>query len=514
MDPDPDIELYLTAGEAFPALERAFLTARSEILAGFRIFDLTTRLRSDEAREIGETWFDLIAHTLSRGVAVTFTLSDFDPVVRPELHRGSWRSHRMFLAAAEHSDHPDLLTVRVAMHPATVGWLPRLALWPKTYGLLKDIARDLNALGADKRQTHLENMPGLAPLLKRSDAGVTAKAWPPAQLIPATHHQKLAVFDSAAVYIGGLDLDERRYDTPEHERMAEETWHDAHMMVRRVDLAASARQHLLSFWKDDATTIAEMPSGGFLRTLSAPRKFNLLSMSPRQEITEIANAHMTEAAKATRLIYLETQFFRDRRLAEKLAQAARENPDLSLILILPAAPEDVAFENTQSSDKRYGEYLQAKCVAILRAAFGARLFIGAPARPTSETRHDPGRAALAGAPIVYVHAKVSVFDETAAVISSANLNGRSHYWDTEAGVLIRDPHAVRGIRRQCMAHWLPEDTGAEYFEVETATQAWAALADENEGAAPHERRGFLLPYPDAPARRFGKNLPGVPEEMV
>ncbi len=47
------------------------------------------------------------------------------------------------------------------------------------------------------------------------------------------------------------------------------------------------------------------------------------------------------------------------------------------------------------------------------------------------TRHDRDR--LGGAPMIYVHAKVSIFDRSAAIVSSANLNGRSLRWDTEAG---------------------------------------------------------------------------------
>ncbi|MCE8441925.1 hypothetical protein, partial [Rhodovulum sulfidophilum] len=44
--PVEELELLLTAAEAYPALERAFLGARHSISASFRIFDLATRLRS------------------------------------------------------------------------------------------------------------------------------------------------------------------------------------------------------------------------------------------------------------------------------------------------------------------------------------------------------------------------------------------------------------------------------------------------------------------------------------
>ena len=45
-----DFDVMITADEAWPAFERAVLSARSHVVAGFRIFDLSTRLRSTEAR--------------------------------------------------------------------------------------------------------------------------------------------------------------------------------------------------------------------------------------------------------------------------------------------------------------------------------------------------------------------------------------------------------------------------------------------------------------------------------
>ena len=51
--PDPSGRLFqvlLTAKEAYPALEAQFLQAEREVVAGFRVFDPHTRLRSDAAR--------------------------------------------------------------------------------------------------------------------------------------------------------------------------------------------------------------------------------------------------------------------------------------------------------------------------------------------------------------------------------------------------------------------------------------------------------------------------------
>jgi phospholipase D1/2 len=119
-----------------------------------------------------------------------------------------------------------------------------------------------------------------------------------------------------------------------------------------------------------------------------------------------------------------------------------------------------------------------------------------------------------GAPLIYVHAKVSIFDDTDAIVSSANLNGRSFFWDTEAGVHLSDPSDVESLRRRVMAHWLPETAGPEALELDTAMSAWSEIARKNARLSPDARQGFLLPHDFAAAEAFGHDLPLVPEEMV
>ncbi len=179
---------------------------------------------------------------------------------------------------------------------------------------------------------------------------------------------------------------------------------------------------------------------------------------------------------------------------------------------MPAAPEDVAFNGMRRADARLGEWLQARAVRMIRKAFGERLFIGSPAQPRRSD--SQGRDALWGAPIVYVHAKVSVFDDQAAIISSANLNGRSLYWDTETGVELTARENVLNVRERCFRHWLPEEADAAFFDPRRAVHAWRRLAVQNLRAEPEARRGFLLPYDPTPAERFGRDLPGVPNEIV
>lgn len=512
------VQILVTAGEAYPELERAFLTAQDDIVAGFRVFDLKTQLRSPEALAIGRTWFDLVIHTLRRGVALHLVLADFDPVARPRLHRATWRTVRMFWAAAEMAGPGATLTLLPSMHSAVAGLWPRVLFWPVVQSRLSRLAGWLRRQVSAHRLRALHEMPGASTMLAAKDALPRPRLLSLPPLYPATHHQKLAVFDGHRLYIGGLDLDERFYDTPDHALPGHETWHDVQLMVEGP-VAADARAHLLAFTDIIAGRVGptsatpERDDLRFVRTLSRRRGRGAWRfIAPDPVVGEIEAAHHAAIETAERLIYIETQYFRDRRLARHLAAEARRKPGLKMILILPAAPDDVAFEGATGLDARLGEFLQAKCLRILRRGFGRRLFVGGAAQPR-RTRAK-GRAQLKGAPLVYIHAKVSIFDDHRAIVSSANLNGRSLRWDTEAGLVLSDPSTVTELRHRLMSHWLPKGAGPDYFRPDRALHVWWALAARNARSAPETRRGFILPYNMREAAAFGRAFPLVPDEMV
>ena len=512
--------LLITAEEAWPVFETLFLDARAEVRMGFRIFDLSTPLYSPRAREIGRDWFDLVIHTLGRGVDVSLVLADFDPVVGAEIHRLTWRSMRMFAAAREiarAAGATGRLQVTAALHPASVAPAARLALYLNIRAEVIERIGRLKGLAEGARDRALAEMPGLARHILRHGPHLRASRWPVPELIPATHHQKMAVFDRERLYIGGLDLNPRRFDTKAHDRPADETWHDVQVLVDGP-VARDADAHLGEFLDECARRrpVAQR-RGRLLRTLSTSRAWRGLSMSPEPAIREIEAAHLDALRTVERFVYLESQFFRSRHVARALAAAARRNPRLTCILLLPAAPEELAFENRAKPDMRYGEFLQARYLRKIERAFGDRLFVTTPAAPRrmpEEMRRAHARAGVRAAPLVYVHAKVSIFDDALCLVSSANLNGRSMRWDTETGVAFSDPAVVRRFRDRLFAHWLPEDAGREFYAPSTAKGAWARLGAENAASPPERRRGFVMPYDTDLAEDFGADLPVIPEEMV
>jgi phosphatidylserine/phosphatidylglycerophosphate/cardiolipin synthase-like enzyme len=513
------VRIMLTASEAYPALERAYLGAVSEIWSSFLVFDLTTKLRSPEALAIGRTWFDLVVHTLNRGVSLNIVISDVDPIARAAMHRTATRHLRLFSAAAAVANPGARLKVTRARHPAETGPLVRLAIWPYIMRKVFRTAGWLNRLSPERRAAALRDMDGAAENLRVcADGKIAVRLFSLPRLYPAIHHQKLAVIDRKLLYVGGLDLDERRYDTVNHGRAGNQTWHDVQLMIEGP-VATEAQQHLESFREVIEGRMSPPRTRRLLRTLSRPMPQGLWNFGPEPLVEELRTAHHVLVRRAMKLIYLESQYFRDVGLAKELAEAARRSPGLQLVLILPAAPDEVAFERKRGLDSRFGEAMQARALRIVRKAFGLRLFVGSPAQPRPALPDGEGepqgrRDRLHGAPLIYVHAKVSIFDDSAAIVSSANLNGRSLRWDTEAGVYLTNENDVVDLRHRVMAHWLPQDSGSEAFEAPTAVSAWARVAWQNAAKPPAQRKGFLLPHDFAAAEAFGRNLPVLPPEFV
>lgn len=266
-DAGSSLTVHLTAAEAYPALEQAFLDAKTEIWASFLVFDLQTVLRSDAARAIGETWFDLLVHVLRRGIAINFVISDVDALGRPIMHRDATRSLRRFCAAAEGAGPTARLSIAAARHPACTGVGIRLLIWPYVQKKLWAQAKRLNALPLAHRTAALRDMPGLAPYLRsRPDGRLAPRLLSLPLLFPAVHHQKMAVVDRRLLYIGGLDLEERRYDTPDHNRPAKQTWRDLQLSITGP-VVAEAQAHLEQFRAVSEGVAVPAPNSFLLTTI-------------------------------------------------------------------------------------------------------------------------------------------------------------------------------------------------------------------------------------------------------
>lgn len=544
--PEPDV--LIEASAAYPKLERLTLDARERIWFAFRIFDPDTPLYLPESRELGlKTWSDLLAYKLERGISFRLLLTDFDPVVGDTLHEMTWRSLVTLFDRQAASVNPWDMQICPALHEGRASRYVRMLLAPAVYARIHAKRNKLNAMDPETRSETFEFTRGYHRYFRLSSS--TGKIqWRPKIMLPrihpVTHHHKLAVFDDETAILGGLDVNERRYDDPSHDRRSVDTWHDVSLSVTGPAVAHVA-QHIAGVWNmdyvaarqrmiraqvqsprllghiDPALSPLDLPPSQegatgdvpmqVVCTVSRNKKKGRYSfrMRPTTVNNGLEAAHLGLVRDAHTLLYIETQFFRHKPLAEALAERAGKCADLRLIMLLPAAPEEIAFDDKNGLDSRYGERLQADCIDIVREAFGPRALFVCPAK--RESVKDAGRAAVNGAAIIYVHAKVAVADDEWGIIGSANMNGRSLRWDSELGLLWKGPSAGT-LRRRLATDWIDAEA-AETPMIDTF-DLWRKTAWANAGKPVAQRRGFLLPYLPDEADAMGVNIPLLPPETV
>ncbi|QFT64168.1 phosphatidylserine/phosphatidylglycerophosphate/cardiolipin synthase family protein [Roseivivax sp. THAF30] len=494
MTPKP----LITAKEIFPALERMVAAAEEEVFLSFRILDPDTRLRARELTERGlETWADLLAWLSAKGISIRLILTDFDPLFAESLHRGAWASGSKFADRLEGDTQ-----ILVAPHAQEVGWLWRSILWRK-------IAQKLQGL----RNQEAEK---LTPV-QRAFLKLRPK------LRPVSIHQKVAVVDNRHCIIGGLDVNERRWDTNAHRGEGDKTWHDVSVEIEG-DFAEQARAHLVETWNasleygaaDVGTKAMPMKVGPrpqgtsdlrLVRTVSAPLRGPFaFGPHPRHPEHEKTLKHAFGSAK--RHIYLETQFLRHRPLVRALIDAKKARPELQLVILLPTEPERVLYDGDRSLNARHAHALQTNALNDLVKAYGDDVAVVAPAQKIATDAEPP--ESLHGAAPIYVHAKVVIIDGDFGLVGSANLNGRSLRWDTEASILFRDKAVVRDLHERLAKKWL--GPMGEDRDISDA-RVWNEIAKSNRKLEPTERSGFVLPYPLGRARRFARYLPLLPADM-
>lgn len=518
------------ASSFYPALEEAILNAEEHVHLGFRILDPDTYLRSDGAAAAGlKTWCDLLAHTARRGVTVRLLLADFEPTMARDLHAGSWRAHHCYTRAVR--DDPAAaarLQLCVAQHEGELGagWRQFLR-FPLAIALRKVVAT----------LEEPDHYPGLQPWARPGGWRHLPRLW------PATYHQKFAVIDGRTAFVGGLDIDERRWDDRRHRRRVGDSWHDVSARLAGPVVADVARHFAdcwgmetprlhgrLRDWLGDAAveavfTPAPVPDAGpapagtasvqLLRTRSR-RSAAPWAIGPRRGLNELERAHRRLIAQAERVLYIEAQFFRLRRVARWIAARARQRPELQVIMVLPNAPEEVAFDRDTRAPHRHGEWLQMRALRYLRRKLGRRLGLFSLSHQRAANADEAAdfaetRGVGFGAGMIHVHSKMLIADDDLALISSANINGRSFRWDSELGFLWHEPGAVGAFRREAWGTLLGRSAD---FPNARALEEWREQAVANAAVAPEHRRGFIVPHQIARARAFARPSWFVPDDLV
>lgn len=540
----------IEAADMFPALEQLVLDATSSVWLSFRIFDPETETHSPRARSMGLLdWASLIHHAVGRGVEVRILLADFEPVLADHLHAGSWHTFRRLrdIAASLPETSRERLQLIVIQHEGEVGWWWRQLLRPVLRGRIRKLVEKLLRSGSNI-DGGLETRPGLWRHLAWEEEKPTGwKPGPPPRLWPATYHQKFAIIDGRQAIVGGMDLDDRRWDDRRHRQRADQTWHDLSALIEGPAVEDAAR-HFGRLWNRELPryreivaewtgacgrelmldplsdiplipTSPELPEGTatvqLVRTLSR-KSHSAFAIGPRHGIRELKAAHRRLILSARRLLYVEAQFFRSKVAADWIEEALRARPELEVIILIANVPEEIAFEGQGDNlAHRHGEHLQARALGrLLRRAGPQRVGLFTLAKQEavkpSEKAFEESRGTAFGSGVIHIHSKLLIADDDLCLLSSANINGRSFEWDTELGFLWHEQgDGIAEFRRrlwwQLFGGSLPEQMNLT---------GWRDAARRNSALAPAERKGFVLPYQLGRARRFARPYWFIPDDLV
>lgn len=252
----------------------------------------------------------------------------------------------------------------------------------------------------------------------------------------ASHHQKIVVIDDALSFCGGIDVTADRWDRREHldddpgrrrptTRRPYPPWHDATMALdgaaalalgdlARMRWEAATEQRLDSAGGGgDAWPDALKPDFGDVDVAIARTRGEHGRWS---QLREIEAMFVELVAAARRFVYIETQYFASRVVAEAIGRRLGE----------PDGPEFVVV-----NPKTGAGWLDESVMGPARAELVRAL----------ERRDRYGRFRIytpvtTGGADIYVHAKIMIVDDVVLRVGSANLNNRSMGLDSECDVMI------------------------------------------------------------------------------
>ena len=276
------------------------------------------------------------------------------------------------------------------------------------------------------------------------------------------HHEKLAVIDGKAAYVGGIDLTSLsgdRLDSAAHPARGDIGWHDASSRIAGP-LVADVADHIALRWHEvtgeridhagDETAQGSV-SAQFVRTVPN----SIYDALPRGDF-RILEAYTRALRSAQHLIYLENQFLWSPEIVSILVAKLLAPPsdEFRIVLVLPAHP------NTGGDDTR--------------GQLGVLLDADRDKRLLATTLYQPGRTKQ-----VYVHAKLGIVDDRWLVVGSANLNEHSLFNDTEACVITCDEGVARAARlRLWREHLQREDVDGAPHQV--IDEIWRPAAEGHE----------------------------------
>jgi phospholipase D1/2 len=288
--------------------------------------------------------------------------------------------------------------------------------------------------------------------------------WDGKHPLDGSHHQKILVVDDKVAFCGGIDITGSRWDTRRHRDEEPgrrrpftgrryEPWHDAIMAVdgkcaealgdlARLRWTAATGKRLptpprteVDPWPEELQPTFRDVEIGIARTRGKDGSIS--------EIREIEALFVDLIRTAERFVYIETQYFASRVIAEAIAKRLEEPDPPEFVVVNPKTAYGW-LDGAVMTPARY-HLVEALRERDKKGRF--RIY-----SPVTQARSD-----------IYVHAKLMFVDDRYLRVGSANMNNRSMGLDSECDLLV-DGSGDEGVRRTIAR--LRCDLVAEHFGCE------------------------------------------------
>jgi phospholipase D1/2 len=301
------------------------------------------------------------------------------------------------------------------------------------------------------------------------------------------HHQKLVIVDGRVAFLGGLDLCDARWDTRQHRKgdparfdvrdKPYKPFHDIQVLLDGP-VVATLEQLFLEGWRlatgselsgvhnsqsaEPAPALESDPAfEQLVAELDLPLRARQVGVSRTDWtvegtiVSEIQQLFERAILAAERFIYIETQYFTSKALAEVLYYriADTTRPKLQIVLVMPdgadSPKEDFVLGNRQRRVRRF--------LADAALHFGHDFQLLMSSESTAE---EP-------CPATFIHSKLMIVDDEFLTIGSANFTNRSMRIDREINVAwqtaLEEPAVAEQLKRDIRAlrvSLLAEHSGA------------------------------------------------------
>ncbi|MDI1429847.1 phospholipase D-like domain-containing protein [Polyangium sorediatum] len=329
-------------------------------------------------------------------------------------------------------------------------------------------------------------------------------------------HQKTVVVDGRIGFCGGMNMRQNDWDTRHHRlfepsrcRFTRPSAHRArvkeglcvadhpprHDFVARIEgpSVAHLEENFRERWNRlvergaphaERSTFVPPPDPAALPEAPGRSAVQVVRTMPAPHAERgILDAYLRAIAAARRLLYIEDQYFRSTYVSDAIAEAARKNPRLAVLVLTSEAQANHPFSGAWSHAcfERIREALPDFELYGLRCAGRD----GRGKRRVQEIDH---------------HGKLLLVDDVFVMVGSCNVNDRGFEYEGECNVAIVDPAFAATLRLGLFRDYLGGDPRLGK-DIERDVEIFREHAARNAKGPPEgEPHPYLVPFAPRPRR--------------